>query len=121
MAYTHPASAKATSLPSALAGAAPFDPRGAAPSGEVIATEMNALALHVFKAPGVNLARLPRLADLARTLPAAVRDDGEGRQCQVGDVHLQLRQRRFQLREPGAADRRAAPRLGLHRLHPDRL
>ena len=60
-AYTHPSSAKATALPSALAAAASFDPRVAASFGEVIATEMNNLALHVFEAPGVNLARLPIL------------------------------------------------------------
>ncbi|MEO6092058.1 MAG: glycoside hydrolase family 3 N-terminal domain-containing protein [Novosphingobium sp.] len=61
VAYTHPSSAKATALPSALTTAASFDPRVAASFGEVIATEMNNLALHVFEAPGVNLARLPIL------------------------------------------------------------
>ena len=60
-AYTHPSSAQATALPSALAAAASFDPAVAASFGEVIATEMNNLALHVFEAPGVNLARLPIL------------------------------------------------------------
>ncbi len=60
-AYTHPSSAQATALPSALAAAASFDPRVAAMYGEVIATEMNDLGLHVFEAPGVNLARLPVL------------------------------------------------------------
>ena len=60
-AYTHPSSAKATALPSALAAAASFDPAVAAMYGEVIATEMNNLGLHVFEAPGVNLARLPIL------------------------------------------------------------
>ena len=60
-AYTHPTSAKATALPSALAAAASFDPGVAASFGKVIATEMNNLALHVFEAPGVNLARLPIL------------------------------------------------------------
>lgn len=61
VAYTHPSSAQATALPSALAAAASFDPRVAAQFGEVIAAEMNNLALHVFEAPGVNLARLPIL------------------------------------------------------------
>ena len=60
-AYTHPSSAKATALPSALAAAASFDPAVAAMYGGVIATEMNNLGLHVFEAPGVNLARLPIL------------------------------------------------------------
>lgn len=59
--YTHPSSAQATALPSAMAVAASFDPRVAASFGEVIATEMNDLALHVFEAPGMNLARLPIL------------------------------------------------------------
>ena len=60
-AYTDPSSAKATALPSAIAVAASFDPKVAAAFGGVIASEMNALALHVFEAPGVNLARLPIL------------------------------------------------------------
>jgi beta-glucosidase len=60
-AYTHPSSAKATALPSALGAAASFDPGVAGMYGEVIATEMNNLGLHVFEAPGVNLARLPIL------------------------------------------------------------
>ena len=60
-AYTHPSSAKATALPSALAAAASFDPTVAAMFGEVIAAEMHNLGLHVFEAPGVNLARLPIL------------------------------------------------------------
>lgn len=60
-AYTHPSSAKATALPSALAAAASFDPAVAGIYGDVIATEMNNLGLHVFEAPGVNLARLPIL------------------------------------------------------------
>jgi beta-glucosidase len=60
-AYTHHTSAKATALPSALGVAASFDPKVAHAFGEVIATEMNDLALHVFEAPGVNLARLPIL------------------------------------------------------------
>lgn len=61
MVYTHPSSAQATALPSALAAAASFDPSVAARFGDVIADEMNNLALHVFEAPGVNLARLPIL------------------------------------------------------------
>jgi beta-glucosidase len=60
-AYTHPTSAKATALPSAIGVAASFDPAVAATYGEVIATELNDLALHVFEAPGLNLARLPIL------------------------------------------------------------
>jgi len=60
-AYTHPTSARATALPSAMGVSASFDPQVAAAFGEVIATEMNALGLHVFEAPGVNLARLPIL------------------------------------------------------------
>uniref|UniRef100_UPI00260333E7 glycoside hydrolase family 3 protein n=1 Tax=uncultured Sphingorhabdus sp. TaxID=1686106 RepID=UPI00260333E7 len=58
---THPSSAKATALPSATTAAASFDPAMAALYGEVIATEMHNLGLHVFEAPGVNLARLPIL------------------------------------------------------------
>lgn len=60
-AYTHPSSAKATALPSAMAAAASFDPAVAGLYGDVIATEMHNLGLHVFEAPGVNLARLPIL------------------------------------------------------------
>jgi beta-glucosidase len=60
-AYTHPSSANATALPSALGAAASFDPAVATMYGDVIATEMNNLGLHVFEAPGVNLARLPIL------------------------------------------------------------
>ena len=60
-AYTHPSSAKATALPSAMAAAASFDQEVAALYGEVIAAEMHNLGLHVFEAPGVNLARLPIL------------------------------------------------------------
>lgn len=60
-AYSHPSSAQATALPSGMAIAASFDPRVAAAFGGVIATEMTNLALHVFEAPGVNLARLPIL------------------------------------------------------------
>jgi beta-glucosidase len=61
VAYTHPSSAQATALPSAMGVAASFDPQVAAAFGAVIATEMNNLGLHVFEAPGVNLARLPIL------------------------------------------------------------
>lgn len=61
VAYTHPTSAKATALPSAIGVAASFDPTVAGLYGGVIASEMNALALHVFEAPGLNLARLPIL------------------------------------------------------------
>lgn len=60
-AYTDPSSAKATALPSAISAAASFDPGVATTYGEVIGTEMNNLALHVFEAPGVNMARLPIL------------------------------------------------------------
>jgi beta-glucosidase len=60
-AYTDPSSAKATALPSAMAVAASFDPEVAVTFGNVIAAEANALALHVFEAPGMNLARLPVL------------------------------------------------------------
>ena len=59
--YTHESSAKATALPSAMAIAASFDTEVADRFGQVIAAEANALALHVFEAPGVNLARLPVL------------------------------------------------------------
>jgi beta-glucosidase len=59
--YTHPTSAKATALPSAMTVAASFDPAVASQFGKVIADEMNNLALHVFEAPGINLARLPIL------------------------------------------------------------
>ena len=60
-AYGDPSSAKATALPSAMGVAASFDPEVAGRFGNVIATEMNNLGLHVFEAPGVNLARLPIL------------------------------------------------------------
>ena len=60
-AYTDPSSAKATALPSAIGVSASFDPAVAGMFGDVIATEMNNLGLHVFEAPGVNLARLPIL------------------------------------------------------------
>ena len=59
--YTHPSSAKATALPSAMAIAATFNPEAADRFGQVIAAEAKALALHVFEAPGVNLARIPVL------------------------------------------------------------
>jgi beta-glucosidase len=61
VAFTHPSSAKATALPSALSAAASFDTGVAAAYGKLIGTEMNNLALHVFEAPGVNLARVPVL------------------------------------------------------------
>lgn len=61
VAYTHPSSAKATALPSATTVAASFDPEVAAGFGDVIGTEMRNLALHVFEAPGANMARLPVL------------------------------------------------------------
>jgi beta-glucosidase len=60
-AYGDPTSAKATALPSAMGVAASFDPAVASLFGTVIGTEMNNLGLHVFEAPGVNLARLPIL------------------------------------------------------------
>lgn len=61
VAYTHPSSAKATALPSAMGVAASFDPAVATQFGDVIGTEANNLALQVFEAPGVNLARIPVL------------------------------------------------------------
>jgi|WetSurMetagenome_2_1015567.scaffolds.fasta_scaffold41771_2 beta-glucosidase len=60
-AFTHPSSAKGTALPSATAVAASFNPSVAGLFGEVIGTEANNLALHVFEAPGVNLGRNPLL------------------------------------------------------------
>lgn len=60
-AYMDASSAKATALPSAMAAAASFDPLVARSYGSLIAEEMNHLALHVFEAPGINLARLPVL------------------------------------------------------------
>jgi beta-glucosidase len=54
-------SARATALPSAIAMAASFDRDMARQYGEVIATEMGNLALDIFEAPGVNMARLPIL------------------------------------------------------------
>lgn len=59
--YVHSSSAKATALPSGTTVAASFDPGVAGDFGGVIADEMNHLALHVFEAPGVNMARLPVL------------------------------------------------------------
>lgn len=61
VAYTDPSSAKATALPAAMGVAASFEPEVAAAFGGVIATEMNNLALHVFEAPGLNMARIPVL------------------------------------------------------------
>src|SRR4051794_36128808 len=60
-AFSDPSSAKATALPSATAVAASFDPAVATLFGDVIGREANNLALHVFEAPGVNMARLPVL------------------------------------------------------------
>lgn len=60
-AYTDASSARATALPSALGAAASFDPAVAHAYGDLIGTEMNDLGLHVFEAPGVNIARLPVL------------------------------------------------------------
>ncbi|WP_298455402.1 glycoside hydrolase family 3 N-terminal domain-containing protein [uncultured Cellulomonas sp.] len=59
--YVHSSSAKATALPSGTTVAASFDRGVAGDFGGVIADEMNSLALHVFEAPGVNMARLPVL------------------------------------------------------------
>lgn len=59
--YVHSSSAKATALPSGTTVAASFDPGVAGDFGDVIADEMHNLALHVFEAPGVNMARLPVL------------------------------------------------------------
>lgn len=59
--YTHPSSAEATALPSSMAVAASFDLDVATEFGKVIGNEANALALHVYEAPGVNLARNPVL------------------------------------------------------------
>ncbi len=61
VAYVHHTSAKATALPSATGVAASFDPAVATAFGHIIGTEMSDLALHVFEAPGLNLARLPIL------------------------------------------------------------
>ena len=60
-AFTDPSSAKATALPSAISLAASFDPAVTSEFGNVIGTEANNLALHVFEAPGVNMARIPVL------------------------------------------------------------
>jgi beta-glucosidase len=60
-AFSDPSSAKATALPSAIALAASFDPVVATAFGTVIGAEANNLALHVFEAPGVNMARIPVL------------------------------------------------------------
>jgi beta-glucosidase len=61
VAYGNSSSAKATALPSAMSVAASFDTDVATAFGDLIGTEMNNLALHVFEAPGVNIARLPIL------------------------------------------------------------
>lgn len=57
--YFDASSAKATAVPSAIAIAASFDPAVASAFGELIGEEGSRLALHVFEAPGMNLARLP--------------------------------------------------------------
>ena len=57
--YFDASSAKATAVPSAIAVTASFDPAVATAFGELIGEEGNRLALHVFEAPGMNLARLP--------------------------------------------------------------
>lgn len=57
----NPALASATALPSAMAIAASFDPSVATEFGNVVGVEGRALALHVFEAPGMNMARLPVL------------------------------------------------------------
>ncbi len=57
--YFDASSAKATAVPSAIAVAASFDPAVATAFGELIGEEGSRLALHVFEAPGMNLARLP--------------------------------------------------------------
>lgn len=57
----NPALASATALPSAMAIAASFDPSVATEFGNVVGVEARALALHVFEAPGMNMARLPVL------------------------------------------------------------
>ena len=57
--YFHASSAKATAVPSAIAVAASFDPQVATAFGDLIGEEGSRLALHVFEAPGMNLARLP--------------------------------------------------------------
>lgn len=57
--YFDASSAKATAVPSAIAVAASFDPSVATAFGDLIGEEGRRLALHVFEAPGMNLARLP--------------------------------------------------------------
>lgn len=54
-----PLSAKATSLPAAIALAATFDRDAASRFGDVLGRQSRNLALHVMEAPGVNLARMP--------------------------------------------------------------
>ena len=60
-AYTDASSAKATALPSSMAVAASFDRATAAEFATVVADEALAMALHVWEAPGMNLARNPVL------------------------------------------------------------
>lgn len=57
--YFDASSAKATAVPSAIGVAASFDPAVATAFGMLIGEEGSRLALHVFEAPGMNLARLP--------------------------------------------------------------
>lgn len=54
-----PLSAKATSLPAAIALAATFDREAASRFGDVLGRQSRNLALHVMEAPGINLARMP--------------------------------------------------------------
>lgn len=54
-----PESAKATSLPAAIALAATFDRDAAGRFGDVLGRQSRNLALHVMEAPGINLARMP--------------------------------------------------------------
>jgi len=54
-----PLSAKATSLPAAIALAATFDRDAGERFGDVLGRQSRNLALHVMEAPGINLARMP--------------------------------------------------------------
>jgi beta-glucosidase len=57
--YFDASSAKATAVPSSIAVVATFDPSVATAFGDLIGEEGRRLALHVFEAPGMNLARVP--------------------------------------------------------------
>src|SRR5690606_16855892 len=57
--YSHASSAWATALPSAIGVAASFDPAVATAFGGLIGEAGSRLALHVYEAAGMNLARLP--------------------------------------------------------------